>query len=296
MTIGGFVKIDRGLLYHKTFRNPEERWAFVELIALAASEPTTVTYRDRTFDLRRGQLVISTRDFARRMGWSDPITSRRFFKKLEASHTIVVEIVSDVTLITITNYCKYQHRDDLIVPHSVSPSVSPNPRRKSQSTSGADAREAGDQDPLLFPVPPVDKPKLVNGHAFDAFWQVVPKKVDKGNAKRAFAKACKSTSPEEIIAGMERYASQCAAAGTQREFIKGPAGWLNAEKWLDEVPSNVSPPSARSELPGEKSIRENRYAEQVEKYQREQAALQVPKPQTGPAFPAEHPKSHREAH
>jgi biotin operon repressor len=65
--------------------------------------------------------------------------------------------------------------------------------------------------------------------SFDEFWSYYPKKVDKGAAVRAFRKAIKKADAKEIIQGAIYYASDVNLP--EKQFIKNPATWLNAEAW-----------------------------------------------------------------
>lgn len=67
---------------------------------------------------------------------------------------------------------------------------------------------------------------------FDAFWAECPRKVGKGKARQAFAKARKGADATTIIAGMKRHARM--VAHTEQQFIPHPATWLNGERWEDE--------------------------------------------------------------
>jgi hypothetical protein len=69
--------------------------------------------------------------------------------------------------------------------------------------------------------------------AFEAFWDMVPKKTGKGEARKAWTDALKKSTAEEITAGMARYAAQCEAQRTEWKFIKTPGPWLRAERWTD---------------------------------------------------------------
>jgi len=69
------------------------------------------------------------------------------------------------------------------------------------------------------------------GH-FDEFWTIVPRKVGKGKARTAYAKAVKKVSPERIFSAMQRYAA--ARADQDPQYTAHPASWLNAERWDDE--------------------------------------------------------------
>ena len=64
---------------------------------------------------------------------------------------------------------------------------------------------------------------------FDSFWNHYPKKVDKGAALRAFNRAVKKQDPDSVIAGAKAYAEDPNLP--EKQFIKNPATWLNAEAW-----------------------------------------------------------------
>ncbi len=66
---------------------------------------------------------------------------------------------------------------------------------------------------------------------FDAFWTVYPRKEAKAAAKKAWAKATRSTPPEAIIAGAYRYNQD---PNREPAFTAHPTTWLNAGRWDDE--------------------------------------------------------------
>lgn len=96
----------------------------------------------------------------------------------------------------------------------------------------------------LAAVPPVDQ--------FEEFWSVYPRRRDRGHAEKAWAKAIKIATADEIIAGAERYAAEQTrplARGEWRPDTAYAATWLNGKRWLDEIP----PPESRraaGEKPG----------------------------------------------
>jgi biotin operon repressor len=71
--------------------------------------------------------------------------------------------------------------------------------------------------------------RIYSDSDFDSFWSYYPKKVDKGAAVRAFRKAIKKADPKEIIEGAIGYAEDVNLP--EKQFIKNPATWLNAEAW-----------------------------------------------------------------
>jgi hypothetical protein len=67
---------------------------------------------------------------------------------------------------------------------------------------------------------------------FETWWALYPRKVGKGQARRAWTKAIAGTTVDVLIAGAERYAE--LRSTEDPEFTKHPATWLNGECWLDE--------------------------------------------------------------
>lgn len=79
---------------------------------------------------------------------------------------------------------------------------------------------------------------LVN--AFAEFWDVYPRKRDKGHALRALEKALEKASIEDIVAGAIAYRDD---PNRDDEFTAYPSTWLNGERWEDEY-------DRRKETPG----------------------------------------------
>ncbi len=71
------------------------------------------------------------------------------------------------------------------------------------------------------------------------FWTTYPRRVGKPAARKAWAKAVRTTDPATIIAAAKSYAQQ--RLGQDAQFTAHPATWLNGERWADERPS---PPSS----------------------------------------------------
>jgi hypothetical protein len=73
--------------------------------------------------------------------------------------------------------------------------------------------------------------RIYSDSKFDSFWESYPKKVDKGAALRAFRRAVKNQDPAVVIAGAKAYAEDPNLP--EKQFIKNPATWLNAEAWAN---------------------------------------------------------------
>ena len=64
---------------------------------------------------------------------------------------------------------------------------------------------------------------------FDEFYRLYPRKVGKGQARRAWTTAIKKADPADIIAALKSY-----WFSDEKTFIAHPATWLNGERWLDQ--------------------------------------------------------------
>lgn len=68
---------------------------------------------------------------------------------------------------------------------------------------------------------------------FEDWYQHYPRKVARGQAEQAFAKARRAGERlETLIAGAKRYSAQ--VAGKEPRYVRYPATWLNGKCWLDE--------------------------------------------------------------
>jgi hypothetical protein len=69
---------------------------------------------------------------------------------------------------------------------------------------------------------------------FDEFYSLYPKKVGRQLAVKAYNKAIKQTPHETIMKGLKQYKAHLLNKGTEMQFIKQPATWLNAGCWDDD--------------------------------------------------------------
>jgi hypothetical protein len=86
----------------------------------------------------------------------------------------------------------------------------------------------------------------VDDPAFATFWEAYPRKVGKGEARKAWAKVIKAgMDPAQVIAGAVRYRDDPARQRKDIEYTKHPGPWLNAERWSDQPDSQVANGSHR---------------------------------------------------
>lgn len=73
---------------------------------------------------------------------------------------------------------------------------------------------------------------------FDQFWSVYPRKVGKGEARKAWARLRKQgVSPDDLIAGAVRYRDD---PKRKPDYTKHPGPWLNAERWTDQLETQTN--------------------------------------------------------
>ena len=105
--------------------------------------------------------------------------------------------------------------------------------------------------PMNHPLEPSIEPS--HQTAFDEFWSAYPRKVGKQAAMKAYAKAIRLASTDEITAGALRYANDPNRVDA---FTAHPTTWLNAGRWAD------GPLPERIKTADEKRAEELRIAEE----------------------------------
>lgn len=87
--------------------------------------------------------------------------------------------------------------------------------------------------PIDLPIDQLLPPTAaVTDDGFDTFWATYPRKISKGAARKAWAKAIKTSPAADITAGAARFAAE--RQGQDPKFTPHPASWLNGERWTDE--------------------------------------------------------------
>ena len=87
------------------------------------------------------------------------------------------------------------------------------------------------KQPYPYPEPNIS-PSFSSDSDFDSWWQLVPKRVGKGQAMKAFRSALRKTDIATLTQGIKAYAA--AVEGKDPQFVCHPATWLNGERWMDQ--------------------------------------------------------------
>jgi hypothetical protein len=76
---------------------------------------------------------------------------------------------------------------------------------------------------------------------FARFYEIYPRKRDRGDAEKAFNAALKKKTAPELIAACERYANWVKAQAKDKQFIPYAATWLRGEQWDDDLEGEAKP-------------------------------------------------------
>ena len=76
-------------------------------------------------------------------------------------------------------------------------------------------------------------PKREDDPLFDMAWSEYPRKVGKGQARKAWNAAIKKEDPVKILEALEKHSMNWD--GKSPEYIPHLSTWLNGERWLDDL-------------------------------------------------------------
>lgn len=79
------------------------------------------------------------------------------------------------------------------------------------------------------------KPQNAPLSDFDTFWALVPRRVGKKAAARAWRAVERRGESHEAIEGMRAYAAAFAQGGTDMKYVPHPSTWLNRRGWEDDL-------------------------------------------------------------
>jgi hypothetical protein len=83
---------------------------------------------------------------------------------------------------------------------------------------------------------------------FEAFWDMYPRKVGKGAARKAWKSATKRATGVMINLALS-VQKHAGMFDKETQFIPHPTTWLNQERWEDEIPVAWTPGSGGSPPP-----------------------------------------------
>lgn len=233
MSEPGYIAVHRSIWEHRMFADDvfSEREAWLWMVSSAAWKACKIRSGNAMVDIKRGELLFSTRFLAKRWKWSHTKVVR-FLILLENETQIGTDTKHNSTHITICNYDKYQvsRNTSETVPHTLASTDAVQTRYKEEEGNNI-IKEISRAPALVFET---DWPKDYK----ELFWQLYPRRTDKAAAFRKLEQLRRGGDLPwaRLMAGVERYAQ--SVSGKDPKFTKGPVAWLNAGKWDDEIGSN----------------------------------------------------------
>ena len=79
------------------------------------------------------------------------------------------------------------------------------------------------------------KPQNAPLSDFEVFWALVPRRVGKKAAERAWRAVERRGESQDAIDGMRAYAQAFARSGTELKYVPHPSTWLNRRRWEDDL-------------------------------------------------------------
>jgi len=211
-----YIKLDRHILEWGWYQDANTTRLFIHLLLKA-------NIKDKEWmgnKIQRGDLATSYSNLAKELDMSIQ-NVRTALEHLKLTSEVTIKSHNKYTIITISNYDKYQCDNT-----QANKQVTNNQQTTNKQLTTTKEYKEYKNDKNV---------KNNNTSEFDLFWNEYPKKTSKADAKKAFDKAIKKTDINQII---EAIRIQKRSEQWQKEngqFIPYPATWLNKEKWSDEL-------------------------------------------------------------
>lgn len=164
-----------------------------------------------------------------------PMKIPEWLMELERENRILVYCVDSNTYFQIRNWAEHQKIDRPTKSKHPAPPERKKPRERAtipRETSRA-SDEGSSLDQGREGIKDISIAHSRSLTDFEKFWEAFPKKVSKGAAKRAYARAAKRAPSEQIYFGACAYARR--RRGEDQQFTQHAATWLNADGWLDDA-------------------------------------------------------------
>lgn len=177
-------------------------------------------------------------------------TVRRVLGKLEASGVIQkgdprhVAHIREDRRPTVWNLSLWMSRED--ENERVDKMTARTPVTERPDTGDTTTGHPGSNDrtqlcPTNRPEPSLNRPEpSVQNDRFDDFWTTYPKKVGKGQARKAYTTAVKKVDGGTLMEKLELFKAHHEKLGTDKRYIPNASTWLNGERWDDELIESTS--------------------------------------------------------
>jgi hypothetical protein len=156
-------------------------------------------------------------DGAKKINRVPEITLWRWLRMLETYEFLNIKTTTKYSVVTINNWDKYQ-------PNEQQMNIKRTTNEQQMNTNNNGNKGNNDKN---------EKENIILS-AFEDFWSAYPRKLDKKKAFEKFKSAAKKHNPQIIVQGAINYARDCEIKRTEKQFVKHPTTFLNAESFLND--------------------------------------------------------------
>lgn len=218
----GWIKVDRQLQEHWLWEGRFSKGqAWIDLLLLANHDDVKTVYKGEIIVCKRGDVNRSMLYLADRWGWSRK-SVKHFLDLLEKDGMVTTKVTTNRTIITLKNWEKYQSKDNEgnNERYSEVHSEGNNEGNNEGNTNKKDKKDKKDKEYIC---------------AFDEFWKIYPRKVDKTRAYKQYQARLKDGYTEDqLLTACKNYAAECEKNRTEQRYIKHGATFLSVnEPFLD---------------------------------------------------------------
>ena len=205
----GWIKLYRKMVDCCIWQSNEpfdKRSAWVDLLLLMQHKDKKMMVDGVVKSVKRGSYMFSIDKLASRWRWSRNKV-KRYLSELESEQMLYTERTKRGTLITVVNYVVYQGCEKF-----GEPSDEPSDEPQNKNIKNVRSKE---------------RKKYIC--AFEEFWKIYPRKINKGKAYECYcARVNSGYSEAELLEAVRNYADECKKKGTPTEYIKHGTTFLSA--------------------------------------------------------------------
>lgn len=218
-TNSGWISIYRRIREHWIWQDPVKFKWWIDIILTVNHEDKKVNIGMRLIECKRGQAVMSLRNWADRWKVSRDST-RNFLELLKKDGMITTENLINTTRITVCNYDDYQG--------GLRTSQTQTERQPNASQTPADTNNNINNSNNIISEDAISK---IDVYPFDEFWNDYDKK--RGSKEKLIKKWNKISDSEKLK--IKEHIPIYKKAQPDKAFRKDPETFLNNKSWNDEI-------------------------------------------------------------
>lgn len=216
---GGWIKLHRKIrdCFLWNDKPYDKARAWIDLLLSAMHNDKKMLIDGKAVTVRQGSFMTSILKLADKWGWNQK-TVRSYLKMLENEQMVTTNRTPKGTTVTIVNYERYQ-LDGTTDRTTERTTDGTTERTTERTTEGIQKKNIKNDKECK---------RNIYTCAFEDFWEVYPRKKDKGNAFKKFnARLNSGFSEVELIEAAKKYADECAKNHTEERYIKHPSTFLS---------------------------------------------------------------------